>query len=806
MSSISYKPKNKNRKRVISSCKQLIVIVEGRVKKIVPLDDQSILIGTGKHCQITLRNILKRNVEIQVRQAGDKVGFIDINSSGCLMSGNESVDDVQLSAGDFLNIGDYKIVVDSCHSRSGVKSLKLAELKQTNKASSEEESLAEPNDSINVQETNYEKLEDIAKDLEYSIEFPEKAPDAEMVDEQISGCEIQEVAEISNVVVLGNRTTASEKGDLSEELIELANEISQLEEESSSSARNEQAAATEDEPECWSAVSIDEELLIRSMSEAEDTQSSTIDVLGELTELDEGTLTASLGELFDYPVISSGELMSATPKFELVSAVEARTKGCVVVEHCGLLVAAFTDPFDQNLRSWIESRVSSPLEWLLTAQGDLITYISRFEQSLRAMDAALPGSQSETVADNDAGDLSLLSISRDSNPVVKLVHSTLFDALRSGVSDIHLEVTATTLEIRYRIDGVLVQVASVAGREMSDQVISRIKVMAELDISEQRIPQDGRFKIAYEARQIDFRVSIMPSSFGEDAVLRVLDKHAVTQQMSGLSVAGLGFEPGIVQSIEYLSSLPHGMLLVTGPTGSGKTTTLYAALSGANRGDDKIVTIEDPVEYQLPGVLQIPVNERKGLTFARGLRSILRHDPDKIMVGEIRDPETAEIAVQSALTGHLVFTTVHANNVFDVISRFMHMNVDPLSMVSALNGVLAQRLVRVICQECVQDISPTEQMLKLAGIDRSGAASIRWRKGRGCGACRGTGYRGRKAVGELLILNDELREAITSRVPVRRLKELAAQTEMRFLRDSAMNLLRLGETTVEEVNRVTGFA
>jgi general secretion pathway protein E len=317
------------------------------------------------------------------------------------------------------------------------------------------------------------------------------------------------------------------------------------------------------------------------------------------------------------------------------------------------------------------------------------------------------------------------------------------------------------------------------GTELAEQVISRVKVMSELDIAERRVPQDGRFKARREGRDIDFRVSVMTSVFGEDAVLRILDRRTLSDQMTGLTLDVLGFEDSLKKQLRNLSGHPHGMLLVTGPTGSGKTTTLYATITETNKGVDKIVTIEDPVEYHLPGVLQIPVNEQKGLTFARGLRSILRHDPDKIMVGEIRDPETAEIAVQSALTGHLVYTTVHANNALDVLGRFQHMGVDAYNLVSALNGVLAQRLVRVFCKEC---------------------------QSRGCPGCRGTGFKGRKAIGELLVLNDELRELIIARAPARKLKEAARAAGTVPLREAALRLVDAGETTLEEIDRVTFVA
>jgi general secretion pathway protein E len=386
------------------------------------------------------------------------------------------------------------------------------------------------------------------------------------------------------------------------------------------------------------------------------------------------------------------------------------------------------------------------------------------------------------------------------------VNSTVYDALKAGASDIHFETGPGGLAVRYRVDGVLVHVATLGGAELCEQVISRIKVMSELDIAERRVPQDGRFRLALRGRPIDFRVSVMPSAHGEDAVLRILDKQALTDEMKGLRLDALGFEAGVVRRLRRLSELPYGMLLVTGPTGSGKTTTLYAAISETNTGRDKIVTIEDPVEYQLPGVLQIPVNEKKGLGFARGLRSILRHDPDKIMVGEIRDPETAQIAIQSALTGHLVFTTVHANNVFDVLGRFAHMQVDAYAFVSALNGILAQRLVRVVCERCAEPAQPSPEVIGQSGLQPAAVASWSFRTGRGCAHCRGTGYKGRRAIGELLVLDDDLREAIVARAPARRLKELALAGGSKLLRTAALELVQEGVTTLVEANRVTALA
>jgi general secretion pathway protein E len=433
-----------------------------------------------------------------------------------------------------------------------------------------------------------------------------------------------------------------------------------------------------------------------------------------------------------------------------------------------------------------------------------VAFLAAHDESLRALDA-VHGASSGGLADSGrVEDLSLQAIGDESSEVVRLVRSTLRDALMLGASDVHLETLPSGLAIKFRIDGILSQVKALQDAAQAEQAIARVKVLAELDITERRVPQDGRFKALERGRTVDFRVSIMPSIHGEDAVLRVLDKQSLYEQtQQQLSLDSLGFEPADVRRLRRLSREPYGMLLVTGPTGSGKTTTLYAAISEINNGQDKIVTIEDPVEYQLAGVLQIPVNEKKGLTFARGLRSILRHDPDKIMVGEIRDPETANIAVQSALTGHLVFTSVHANNVFDVIGRFVHMNVDLYGFVSALNAILAQRLVRLVCPHCAEDERPAEALLAESGLTANAVQGWKFRTGRGCRECRGAGYKGRKAIAELMILNDELRELITGRAPLRQLKEAALRSGTRFLRDAAFDAVKNGHTTLQEINRVT---
>ena len=508
-----------------------------------------------------------------------------------------------------------------------------------------------------------------------------------------------------------------------------------------------------------------------------------------------------LGLTLHYPVLQTQALLASTPRFDKVSLAQCLKREFVLIEQGGELIGVFADPFDHARLAWIDDNLQgAPL--YLAHPADLATFLARHEESFHAVDAL--DHDGEASGDNDPLQrLSLTSISEDQSKVVKLVNSTLYDALKQHASDIHLGMTGQGLTIKYRIDGVLNGAGKASGSAFADQVISRIKVMAELDIGEKRVPQDGRFKVAIGERQIDFRVSIMPSIFGEDAVLRVLDKQDLSDRVSGVQLQALGFADETLRALRRLACEPYGMILVTGPTGSGKTTTLYAMISEINHGVDKIITIEDPVEYQLPGVLQIPVNEKKGLTFARGLRSILRHDPDKILVGEIRDPDTAQIAVQSALTGHLVFTTIHANNVFDVIGRFSQMQVDPYSFVSALNAVLAQRLIRLACPHCCTPCEADDEILTASGLTRAAVTGWKFVRAQGCGQCRGSGYRGRSAIAELLHLDDDLRQMIVERRPLAQIKQLACQRGLRLLRASALDMVRDGRTTLEEINRVT---
>ncbi|HEV1993484.1 MAG TPA: GspE/PulE family protein [Candidatus Acidoferrum sp.] len=436
--------------------------------------------------------------------------------------------------------------------------------------------------------------------------------------------------------------------------------------------------------------------------------------------------------------------------------------------------------------------------------GDIL---KRTEQSQRVLEQATEAFTLQTSKDEDEGDETISGdrLTRDStaSPVVRLVETIIFTALERRASDIHIEARDSEVAVKYRIDGVLQHAMQPIAKEWHSTVLSRIKVLSELDIAERRVPQDGRFRVKYKGRYIDLRVSIMPASHGEDAVLRVLDKETLSEKFHSLTLDVVGFSAEETRRFRRYIREPYGMVLVTGPTGSGKTTTLYAAINEIKTDEDKIVTIEDPVEYQLRGITQIPVNEKKGLTFARGLRSILRHDPDKIMVGEIRDQETAQIAIQSALTGHLVFTTVHANNVTDVIGRFINMGVEPYNFVSALNCIMAQRLVRVICTNCKKPRKYSPEELKEAGLDPVVWSNVTFAEGAGCLECSGTGYHGRTAICELLDLTDRIREMIVDRRPTSEIKRVACEEGMITLRESGLAKIRAGITTVKEINKVT---
>jgi type IV pilus assembly protein PilB len=469
------------------------------------------------------------------------------------------------------------------------------------------------------------------------------------------------------------------------------------------------------------------------------------------------------------------------------------------------LVVVVSDPTDVLMIDELELLLGTPVDVAVGTRSAIQEILKRSESSQRVLDEATETLKIQVVREADDGEevLSIDRITSDQSPIVRLVDSTIFNALQRRASDIHFETREREVIVKYRIDGVLYQAMEPIDKRFHQSVISRIKVMSELDISEKRIPQDGRFKLRIKDKTIDFRVSIIPAVHGEDCVIRILDKESASEKFTSLSLDVCGFEPDVLQKVRRFAKEPYGMFLVTGPTGSGKTTTLYAALSEIYNTEDKIITIEDPVEYQLPGITQIPVNERKGLTFARGLRSILRHDPDKVMVGEIRDEETANIAIQSALTGHLVFTTVHANDVIDVLGRFLNMNVEPYNFVSALNCVLAQRLVRLICPACKEPYQPTDQELADSALDPAALRDHPFYTGRGCIECHGTGYRGREAISELLDLSDEIRELILDRKPAAQVRRQAEAEGMKPLRYSALQKVYQGVTTLREINKVT---
>ena len=479
----------------------------------------------------------------------------------------------------------------------------------------------------------------------------------------------------------------------------------------------------------------------------------------------------------------------------------------------GTLDIALADPRNLNMIDELALLLNKKLRVKVATLSQISDLLKKTEQSQRVLEEVTEGFTLDVVVDEENSEETLsidklTAVDSDIAPVIKLVDTTIFNALERRASDIHIESRDQEVAIKYRIDGVLHYAMPPIAKDWHTTILSRIKVMSELDIAERRVPQDGRFRVRYKGRLIDFRVSIMPTIHGEDAVLRVLDKESMSEKFAKLSLEVVGFSDNDLVKFRRYISEPYGMVLVTGPTGSGKTTTLYAALSEIKNDEDKIITIEDPVEYQIKGITQIPVNEKKGLTFARGLRSILRHDPDKIMVGEIRDQETAQIAINSALTGHLVFTTVHANNVLDVLGRFLNMGVEPYNFVSALNCILAQRLVRVICEHCrrplqFENVAARPPALVESGLDPAEWEHVELLEGAGCFECGGTGYRGRTAIHELLDLTEKIREKILDKRPTSEIKRMARDEGMTFLRESAVEKVRKGVSTLKEINKVT---
>jgi type IV pilus assembly protein PilB len=529
---------------------------------------------------------------------------------------------------------------------------------------------------------------------------------------------------------------------------------------------------------------------------------------GDGDEHNEREFARKLAERYRFAFIDLREQRIDAELFRTIPADLMFRYNFVPLElHNNVLAIAAADPGQVQMSDELPLLLGKKLLIRVATARQIGDILKRTEQSQRVLEQATEAFTLQTSKDEDEADETISGdrLTRDStaSPVVRLVETIIFTALERRASDIHIEARDSEVAVKYRIDGVLQHAMQPIAKEWHSTVLSRIKVLSDLDIAERRVPQDGRFRVKYKGRYIDLRVSIMPASHGEDAVLRVLDKETLSEKFSSLTLDVVGFSAEETRRFRRYIREPYGMVLVTGPTGSGKTTTLYAAINEIKSDEDKIVTIEDPVEYQLRGITQIPVNEKKGLTFARGLRSILRHDPDKIMVGEIRDQETAQIAIQSALTGHLVFTTVHANNVTDVIGRFINMGVEPYNFVSALNCIMAQRLVRVICPNCKKPKKYTPEELKEAGIDPAVWADVTFAEGTGCLECSGTGYHGRTAICELLDLTDRIREMIVDRRPTSEIKRVACEEGMIPLRDSGLAKIRAGITTVKEINKVT---
>jgi type IV pilus assembly protein PilB len=538
------------------------------------------------------------------------------------------------------------------------------------------------------------------------------------------------------------------------------------------------------------------------------TQSDNPAVTGAADSAAEREQARRLAERYRCAFVDLGEQRIDPELFRSIPAeLMFRYNFVPLAAHDSTLVVAMVDPSQLHLTDELALLLGKRLQIKVATASQIGELLKRTEQSQRVLDQATEGFTLQVVGDDEDSEenISMEKLTRDTgeSPVVRLVHTVIFTALERRASDIHIETRNTEVVVKYRIDGVLQFAMQPLAKDWHATILSRIKVMSELDIAERRVPQDGRFRVRYMGRFVDFRVSIMPSVHGEDAVLRVLDKETLSEKFRNLTLDVVGFDAEEVTRFRRYIHEPYGMVLVTGPTGSGKTTTLYAAINEIKNDEDKIITIEDPVEYQVRGITQIPVNEKKGLTFARGLRSILRHDPDKIMVGEIRDQETAQIAINSALTGHLVFTTVHANNVTDVIGRFINMGVEPYNFVSALNCIMAQRLVRVVCESCKKKVSYDASTLRESGLDPAEWSAVPFCEGVGCLECSGSGYRGRTAITELLDLSDHIREMIIDRRPTSEIKRAARDEGMTFLRDSGLKKVRAGLTTLREINKVT---
>jgi type IV pilus assembly protein PilB len=522
--------------------------------------------------------------------------------------------------------------------------------------------------------------------------------------------------------------------------------------------------------------------------------------------LSEDQLARALAAQFDLPCDLLTEFRIDQSFYDSMSVkLMQRHPFIPIAEHQGRLTIAIPDPQSILALDELELLLGRPLNLVVSPRNAILAALERSEGSSQALRELEAEYRSVLVKEDERGEevLTIDHAGEDQSPAVKLLDSILLSAMQRRASDIHIEAADRATKVKLRVDGILVPAMEPLDARLHAPLVSRLKVMSDLDIAERRVPQDGSFRMRLERKTVDFRVSILPSVFGESVVIRILDREAITTGVSALRLDRLGFNEEDLKRFRRAITRPYGMVLVTGPTGSGKTTTLYAAITEMNIKEDKLITIEDPVEYQLSGVVQIPVNEKKGLTFARGLRSILRHDPDKIMVGEIRDGETAQIAIQSSLTGHLVLTTVHANNVFDVIGRFASMGIEAYNFLAALNCVLAQRLVRMVCLACRVAVKLDNVLAEESGLDFEEYKDVPFYEGKGCQECHGTGYRGRKCITEFLDLNDEIKEMILVERPLAEIRYRAVTGGMITLRQSALRKVLEGSTTLREINRVT---
>ncbi len=549
---------------------------------------------------------------------------------------------------------------------------------------------------------------------------------------------------------------------------------------------------------------IDEEELRTALNLQSESREKLGKLLVDLGYVSERDCLSIVSEHIGVPTIT-GTAYPPVPVLEnvLTHRFMKQCKFVPVALQENVLTLAMTDPLDFATIDSVRQSTGFQVKALLGAESEIMDVIEKFYGSaastLGRIIEGIDEGNLENLSD-EIEDIEQLKDLASEAPVIRLVNLIISKAIESRASDIHIEPFEKDLKVRYRIDGILHDVES-PPKKLKAAVISRVKIMAKINIAERRLPQDGRIKLKVLGKDIDLRVSTLPTLYGESVVMRILDK----SNTNLYDIRKLGFPEDSLRSFESLIRRPHGILLVTGPTGSGKTTTLYSALDTINQPDKKIITIEDPVEYQMDGVNQIHVQPQIGLTFGAGLRHIVRQDPDVIMVGEIRDLETAEIAIRAALTGHLVFSTLHTNDAPSAITRLVDMGAEDYLIASSLLGVLAQRLVRVICEDCKEEVFPVPEMLDEIGFRRGNGhkAPLHFYEGRGCERCSNTGFVGRVGIYELMVMSDDLRKLTVAKADANQIRKKANEAGMRSLRDDGWLKVRQGTTSISEVLRVT---